>query len=62
MSGLHMHYGQQFLNISYEDIEQSRRDLKSLVLYGNPNARPQPSLTLYPHIQEQEGELLQYCK
>lgn len=57
-----LHYGQQFLNISYEDIEQSRQDFNSLALYSNPNARPQSSLTLHPQFRLQEGELLQYCK
>lgn len=56
------HYGQQFLNISYEDIEQSRQDLNSLALYGNPNSRPQPSLALQPQLRSQEGDLLQYCE
>ncbi|CAN8105089.1 unnamed protein product [Discula destructiva] len=55
-----LHYGQQFLNISHEDIEQSRQDIRSLALYSNPNARPQPSVKLYPQHQIQESELLQY--
>lgn len=57
-----LHYGQQFLNVSYVDIVQSRQDVSSIALYSNPNARPRPSLTLQPQLRSQDGELLQYCK
>lgn len=56
------HYGQQFLNTSSRDIEQSRRALASLALFHRPIGRPQPCLTLLPQLQGQELYLLTYCK
>ncbi|KAJ4387794.1 hypothetical protein N0V93_008396 [Gnomoniopsis smithogilvyi] len=54
------HYGDQFLNTSYEDIEQSRQDFTSLVPYGKLIVRPQYNLAFRPQLRPQEGELLQY--
>lgn len=56
------YYGQQFLNVTFNDIDQSRRDPESLAVYGNPNSRPKPGLTLFPELRGQESDLLLYCE
>lgn len=55
-------YGQQFLNVSYKDMEQSRRVLTCLAHLDRPYGRPQPCLTLLPQLQGQELDLLAYCE
>lgn len=55
-----LYYGQQFLNVSFDDIEQHRQDVSTLTLRPH-HACPHPSLTLLPDPVPQESELLYYC-
>lgn len=55
-----LYYGQQFLNISFDDIEQHRRDVSTLTLHAQC-ARPHPSLNLLPDLMGHESDLLLYC-
>lgn len=54
------YYGQQFLNISFDDVEQHRQDVSTLTLQAH-HARPHPSLTLLPDLLGHESDLLLYC-
>jgi hypothetical protein len=54
------YYGQQFLNFSFDDVEQHRQDVSILTLHTH-HARPHPSLTLLPDMPGIESELLCYC-
>lgn len=60
------YYGQQFLNVSSDDVEKSRRDASALALtvltYPHNNPRPKPSLTLLPGLRGKESDLMSYCK
>ncbi|PSR90869.1 fungal-specific transcription factor domain-domain-containing protein [Coniella lustricola] len=53
-------HGKQFLNISYDDIERSRRKLGRLTLNSNPNPRPERQLNPLPELPNQEAGLLHY--
>lgn len=54
-----LYYGQQFLNISFDDIEQNRQDVSTLTLHDH-HARPQQALRLHPDLVGHEVELLAY--
>lgn len=56
-----LYYGQQFLNISFDDIEQNRQDVSTLTLQDH-HARPQQALRLHPDLVGHEVELLAYCE
>lgn len=59
------YYGQQFLNVTTDDVEKSRRDagILALAVYSNPlYPRPKPSLTLLPEFRGRESDLMLYCK
>lgn len=56
------HYGKQFLNVSTEDVKQSRHAEKSLTLRRGLKVHPQRSLTLLPELRRVDGELVQYCE
>lgn len=56
-----LYYGQQFLNISFDDIEQNRQDVSTLTLQDH-HARPQQALRLHPDLMGHEVELLAYCE
>ncbi|ROW07452.1 hypothetical protein VMCG_03923 [Cytospora schulzeri] len=53
------YYGQQFLNISFDDVEQHRQDVSTLTLQTH-HARPHPSLRLLPDLLGHESDLLVY--
>ncbi|KAK7736657.1 hypothetical protein SLS53_006863 [Cytospora paraplurivora] len=54
-----VYYGQQFLNISFDDVEQHRRDVSTLTLHTH-HASPHPSLTLLPDLMGHESDLIVY--
>ncbi|KAJ0116865.1 n-terminal fungal transcription regulatory domain-containing protein [Diaporthe amygdali] len=54
-----LYYGEQFLNISFDDIEQNRQDVSTLTLQDH-HARPQQALTLHPDLMGHESDLLSY--
>ncbi|KAH8742372.1 hypothetical protein F5883DRAFT_513406, partial [Diaporthe sp. PMI_573] len=54
-----LYYGQQFLNISFDDIEQNRQDVSTLTLQDH-HARPQQALRLLPDLVGHEADLLAY--
>ncbi|KAF3763683.1 hypothetical protein M406DRAFT_352432 [Cryphonectria parasitica EP155] len=56
------YYGQQFLNISFDDFEQGRRGLGPLSLLSKTNTRPQQSLNLVPELQGHDADLLLYYR
>lgn len=56
-----LYYGQQFLNISFDDIEQNRQDVSTLTLQDH-HARPQQALRLHPDLVGHEADLLAYCE
>jgi len=56
-----LYYGQQFLNISFDDIEQNRQDVSTLTLQDH-HARPQQALRLLPDLVGHEADLLAYCE
>ncbi|ROV93510.1 hypothetical protein VSDG_06782 [Cytospora chrysosperma] len=53
------YYGQQFLNFSFDDVEQHRQDVSILTLHTH-HTRPHPSLTLLPDMPGIESDLLCY--
>jgi hypothetical protein len=55
-------YGQQFLNISYDDIERSRLRLGRLALNNPSISRLERQINLFPALKHNEADLLHYCE
>ena len=57
------HYGQQFLNMTFVDLNLSRQDVSAMKLQiPPPYSRPADGLSFNPNVKEAESHFLSYCK